>query len=251
MAEKKEKIVEIIETKSVNLKGYTLIEGFPGLGLSGTIGAKYIVEKLKFEQFGHIDSKFFMPVIRIQNGIPMHPVRLYADKKSKIAVVLAEQIISHELSGVIAKELVDWIKSKGISTVISTSGINTAEPINVYAFASNEKSKEIIKKNNIKLIETGITSGVTAMMLLYLKDNKINAFCILGNTKSNADYRAAAELIKTISTLTKLKIDVKPLLKEAKVMEDALLNHLKTLETEKANEENLITTSSSKPPMYT
>ena len=235
----------------MNLKGYTLIEGFPGLGLSGTIGTKYIVEKLKFEQIGYIDSKFFMPIIRIQNGIPMHPVRLYADKKSKVAVVLAEQIITHELSAVIAKEIVDWIKAKGITKVISTSGINTPDPTPVYAFASDEKSKEIIKKNNIKLIETGITSGVTALMMLNLKDNKITAFCILGNTKTNADYKAAAELIKTISILTKIKIDVKPLLKEAKVMEDALMQHLKTLEVQKEQEEGTTTTSSSntKVPM--
>jgi uncharacterized protein len=248
MSEKKEKFVEIVETKSMNLKGFTLIEGFPGLGLSGTIGTKYIVEKLKFEQIGFMDSRFFMPIIRIQNGIPMHPLRLYANKKNKIVIALAEQIIPQEVSTIVAKELVDWIKSKGITSVISTSGINTSSPTKVYAFASDENSKKLIKKHKIKLIETGITSGVTAMIMLYLKDNKITAFCLLGNSKTSADYRGAAELIKAISVLTGLKVDVVPLIKEAKVMEDVLLQHLKTLENQKQSE--LLTTPNSKPPMY-
>jgi uncharacterized protein len=249
MSEKKEKIVEIIETKNVNLKGFTLIEGFPGLGLSGTIGAKYIVEKMKFEQIGYIDSRVFMPIIRIQNGIPMHPVRLYADKKSKTAIVLAEQIIPNEIASIVAREVVEWVKSKGIKMVVSTSGINTPDATSVYAFASDEKSKEIINKKKIKLIETGITSGVTSMLMLYLKDNKITAFCLLGNTKSSADYRAAAEMVKTICSLTPLKVDIKPLLKEAKVMEDALIQHLKTLNDQKQEAGSSV--SNSRVPMYT
>ena len=253
MAEAKEKLVEIVETKQVNLKGYTMIEGFPGLGLSGTIGAKYIVEKLKFEQIGYIDSRFFLPIIRIQGGVPMHPVRIYVDRKKKIVVILAEQIITHEIAPIIAKDLIEWVKKKGIKTVISTSGIKTNEPTKVYAFASDEASKKIIKKSGIKIIESGITSGVTALMMLYLKDNKINAYCLLGNTSTSADYRAAAELVKAIGILTGLKIDVKPLVKEAKVLEDALLKHLKTLEVQKQDEEStsVASTSSTKVPMYT
>jgi len=53
----KEKIISIIESKNYPLKGFTFIEGFPDLGLAGTIGAKYIIDKLKFEEIGHIDSK--------------------------------------------------------------------------------------------------------------------------------------------------------------------------------------------------
>jgi predicted ATP-grasp superfamily ATP-dependent carboligase len=90
-------------------------------------------------------------------------------------------------------------------------------------------------------------------MMLYLKDNKINAYCLLGNTKSSADYRAAAELVKAIEKLTVLKIDVKPLMKEAKILEDALMKHLKTLEVQKQGDEgnSVASTLNTKVPMYT
>ncbi|MFA6269500.1 MAG: PAC2 family protein [archaeon] len=229
----KQKLINIIETTNTPLKGFTFIEGFPDLGLAGTIGSRYLVEKLKFEQIGYIESKAFMPTIRIENGLPIHPVRLYANKKSKVAIVLAEQIIDNVIAAVMAEELVLWIKKKGITRVISTSGVRIPDGESVYAFASNERSKKIIKDNKIQMIENGVTSGVTALLMLYLKDNNVEAFCILGNAKSSADYNAAAEVVKTICKLTKMTLDVKPLLNEAKLLEQTIIQHLKSVEDNK------------------
>lgn len=240
----KERVLEIVETKNISLKGFTFIEGFPDLGLAGTIGTKYLVDKLKFEQFGYIDSKLFLPMLRIQNGSPLHPVRLYVNKKSRVAAVIAEQMINNTLAAEMAQTLVAWVKKKGVSRVISTSGVRIPEGKSLYAFASNEKSKKVLKENKIELIENGITSGVTALLMLGLKDNNIEAFCLLGNAKNNADYNAAAEVVKAICKLTKMSIDVGPLLEDAKKMEKVLTEHLKTLE--EAQE-----TKQDNAPMYT
>lgn len=244
VAKEKEKLVEIVETKNVSLKGYTFIEGFPDLGLAGTIGTKYLVDKLKFEQFGYIDSRVFLPMLRIQNSVPLHPVRIYVNKKNKVAAVVAEQMINNLLAAEMATALVAWIKKKGITRVISTSGVRIPEGKSIYAFASNEKSKKVIKDNKIELIENGITSGVTALLMLGLKDNNIEAFCLLGNAKNNADYNAAAEVVKAICKLTGMNIDVKPLLEDAKKMEQVLTEHLKTLEQSQE-------TKTDNTPMYT
>lgn len=237
-----------VETKNTSLKGYTLIEGFPDLGLAGTIGARYIVEKLKFEQIGFVESELFMPITRISNGVPLHPVRIYASKKDKIAIIISEQIIDNKMATSMAKELVEWIKKKGISRVISTSGVKMPEGKSVYAFASDEKSKKVIKENKIEIITEGVTSGVTALLMLSLKDNKIEAFCILGNARNNADYSAAAEVVKTISSITKITIDTQPLLEEAKKLEIALSSQLKSLEDQHSKETRV---ESSQTPMFT
>lgn len=247
MVEKDLNLIDFVETKKINLKGFTLIEGFPDLGLAGTIGTRYLIEKLKFEQIGFIDSKLFSPIIRIQNGIPMHPVRIYASKKHKTIIVIAEQIISNEISPIVAKALVNWIKKKGIKKVIATSGIRIAQGEPVYVFASNENSKKIIKKHKLKLIDNGISSGVTALLMLYLKDNDIEAFCLMGNAKNNADYQAAAEIVKAFCSLIKVKIDVTPLLMEAKKLENAILKHIK--ETE--NKKDIPEIQKIETPMYT
>jgi len=237
-----EKLISIIETKSISLKGFTFIEGFPDLGLAGTIGTKYLIDKLKFEEVGHIDSKLFLPMIRIQEGLPIHPVRLYASKKNKVIIVIAEQLIDNNISAQMAEELVNWIKKRGIIKVISTSGARIPEGKMVYAFASNENSKKIINKHKIEMIQTGLTSGVTALLMLYLKDSNMDAICLLGNAKNNADYLAAAEVVKVICTLTGMKVDIVPLLQEAKVLEKALVENIKTMEDNKTGkpESNLM-----------
>ena len=51
---------EFVETKKISLQGYTLIEGFPDLGLAGTIGTRYLIEQLNFEEIGYIDSRLFL-----------------------------------------------------------------------------------------------------------------------------------------------------------------------------------------------
>jgi len=234
LKEKQEnKLIEFVETKNTSLKGYTLIEGFPDLGLAGTIGARYLIEKLKFDQIGHIDSKLLLPIIRIQDGVPVHPIRIYASKKHKMVIVIAEQIIDSALASPMAQELVAWVTKKGISKVISTSGVKIPQGKSVYAFASDERSKKAIKKAGIDLINEGVTSGVTALLMLYLKDNKVEAFCLLGNARNSADYNAAAEVVKVICKISDITLDVKPLLEEAKKLEDELIKHLQTLEESK------------------
>jgi len=239
-----EELVKFVETKNLNLKGYTLIEGFPDLGLAGTIGSRFLVDKLKLDQIGYIDSRLFLPIIRVHNGVPLHPVRIYASTKHKIIVVLAEQIIDNNAAGPVATALVEWIKKKSIKRVISTSGIRIPNGKEVYAFASNEQSKKVIAEHKIELVGDAITSGVTALLMLYLKDNKIEAFCLMGNAKNNADYEAAAAIVKSFCSIIGICLDVKPLLVEAKKIEAAIVKQLKTMEATKES-------TPDKTPMYT
>ena len=85
--------IEFVEYKKTDLSGYTLIEGFPGLGLVGTIAVKYLVERLKFEPVGHIETNFFVPIISIRNGLPVYPSRIFINRKRKLVAIISEQII--------------------------------------------------------------------------------------------------------------------------------------------------------------
>jgi uncharacterized protein len=248
MKQETKKVINFVETKNVSLKGFTLIEGFPDLGLAGTIGARYFVEKLKFEEIGFIDSKFILPITRISNGMPVHPMRIYVNKQNKLVVLISEQIIDNKSGYFMAKELTEWIIKKGIKRVITTSGVKMTEGKNVYAFASDDRAKKIIKENKIELINDGVTSGVTALLMLYLKDNGIESICILGNARNNADYDSAIEVVKVISSITKTKIDVAPLVEQAKKMQAMLASQLKELDENQGKETKIDSVST---PMYT
>jgi len=233
--------IEFVEFEKANLKGYTLIEGFPGMGLVGTIAAKYLVDKLDFDYVGYVDSNIFMPIIRIHKSLPVQPARIYANKKRKLAVLISEQVIAKEYTYTVAKKTVEWIKAKGITEVISLSGVHASgdspKKELIYGIAANEKSKPLLKKYGLTEIGEGITTGITALILLELKMSKNKAISILGNVQMAADYKATAEVLKKLNEIIGLKLDVDPLLKEAKETEKQLIQQLQKLKETKDSSE--------------
>lgn len=223
--------VRIVECEKCNLEGFTLVEGFPGMGLVGTIAAKYLIEKMSFKEIGYIHSDSFMPIIRIHAGMPVHPSRIYVNEKSKLVVLISEQIIQKQHVQVVAEAVVDWIKDRKISRIISLSGIGmddaSSEGFKIYGIASNEASIKLLKEHDIQLIQEGITTGVTALIMLELKENtSIEAVSLLGSIKVGADYKAAAELLRKLNEILGLQINIDPLVKEAKETEKELLKQI-------------------------
>lgn len=241
--------IDFVEFKEKSLKGYTLIEGFPGMGLVGTIAAKYVVEKLRFDFHGFIRSNMFMPVIRIHKGLPIQPSRIYISEPKKLVVLISEQVIPKMHVNAMAKATVDWIQKKQISTVISLSGINAGENENsmIYGIAANQESHKLLEEHKLQIIEDGITTGVTAMMLLEMKRTSIKAISLLGNVKIGADYHAAAEVLKKLTEILDLKLDVAPLLKEAQELEKELVKQLQSVKDTKDSTEKF---EGVHPPMY-
>jgi len=246
--------IEFVQTKKFDLSSFTLIEGFPGLGLVGTISSKYLVEKLGFEEIGYIKSNIFVPVIRIHKGELVRPSRIYASKRHKIAVIVSEQIIPTLFTEDVANAVVAWILGNKIKRLISLSGIRAPESECsardkncIYGIAANARSKKFLEKHGIKAIQEGITSGITSLILLDLKETSVEAVSILANVHLAADYDAASEILKKLDELAGLKIDIKPLKKEAKETEAALLKHMKELKKE--HEE--VKKFEERTPMYT
>ncbi|MDO8647888.1 MAG: PAC2 family protein [Candidatus Diapherotrites archaeon] len=226
--------VSIVETgPSVKMEDFTLIEGFPGMGLVGTIAAKYLVEKMDFKEIGYIHADSFMPIIRIHDGLPVRPSRIYVNESAKLVVLISEQIIQKQHTQVVAEKIVDWVRDRRIKRIISLSGIGSepdSKEFKIYGIASNEASKKLLQDHKIQLIKEGITTGVTALMMLELKDDKnIEAISLLGSIKIGADYKAAAELLKKLNEVMSWNINVEPLMKEAKETEKELIKQLDKL----------------------
>ncbi len=240
--------VEIRELEERDLSKYTLIEGFPGIGLTGTIAAKFLIEKLNFRRFGYIYSNIFIPIIRVRESKPLHPSRIFINDEYKLVVILSEQIIPNRYMDDFARAIAEWIQQKKIKRVISLSGIRTEEEeYEVYGIAANDKSKKIFSKYNIKEVEEGVTSGITALILLELKYTDIEAISLLSTVKMTTDYKAAAEIIKKLNQMFEFNIDVKPLEEEAKKVESEITEYLKKL---KAIQKHTKTLEEEQGPTY-
>ncbi len=241
--------VRFVEMEHRNWEGYTLIEGFPGTGLVGTITAKYLVENIDFKEVGHIHSEVFMPIIRIKSGVPVFPSRIYVNDKNKLVVLISEQVIPRPFIPRVARTVVEWILHNGIVRVISLAGIQTGNKndMRVYGIAANPESKDMFKGLDVEVIEDGITTGITALMLLHLKESNVKAMSLLGNVTFGADYKAAAELIKRLNKLFKLNLKVDPLYEQAKKTEQEIVAQLKQVQETQDQEDKM---EPSKGPSY-
>ena len=75
--------IRIYEFKRIDLKGATIIDGFPSVGLVSSIAANYLIKVLNMEQVGIMDSESFPTVSLIRDARPLSPVRIYAGEKGR------------------------------------------------------------------------------------------------------------------------------------------------------------------------
>ena len=217
----KEKVeINFVETKPLKIAGYTLIEGFPGMGLVGTISAKYLVEKLDFRQAGYLDSSLFVPIIRVHNGVPIHPSRIYVSNKHKLVVLISEQIIPQFFTHRLAKAVVNWTQKKKIASIISLSGIpvpnrQDIEKPSVFGAASLPETLNVLKEHGINVLESGIMVGPYALILRYCAEHGLPAIVLTAQCFfAYPDPEAAAAILAKLSEILGIEVDVEELLRK-------------------------------------
>jgi len=223
----------IHELAEYNLKGAILIDGFPGVGLVGTIVANFLINTLKLKQIGVIDSHRFPPISVIKEGEPHNPMRLYAGEQvcndgtcNQVVVCVSEFTPPNEITKDLVKTLIDWAEEKGCTKIISAEGFTSAPKTNnetkdVYGITSTKGSRKWIKDAKVKPFLYGTVGGITGAMLNEGKIRNLNVLGLLAEvSKDLPDARAAATVIKAIDELLlAIDLDPKPLLKEAENLE--------------------------------
>ena len=113
--ERKTKIVDHIKK---DFKGYYLVEGTPSPDMIATITTRYLVDNLKMEKIAHLESPAIIPIIRITNGNAEYPIRIYADHKHKLLVLVSDQLIEPNQIYDFSNTLINWCEEKKIKGII-------------------------------------------------------------------------------------------------------------------------------------
>ncbi len=219
-------MVKTILKKKISLKGYTLIEGFPGIGLIGTIAASFLAEKLNMELVGYIYSEKFPPMASIHDGVPYYPVRLYADKKNKIIVVFSDFVIPADVVYEMSNELINLFKKEKMKEIISLAGMTSTfvtEERAVYAIVSKEELKKKLEKLGIRFIQQGVTTGVSGVLLMKCAMEGLPAFSLLAESSmAYPDPGSAAFLLKKLGEYLGIKVETGLLEEEAKKIQERI-----------------------------
>ena len=170
----------------------------------------------------------------IHKGKPLPPVRMYAGKKEcgphdtcdQLAVIISEFMPPYEIIKPLVESILMWSRQKGCKILLSFEGThktqkNSSDKETIFGVATNTSMKKILKQVDIPLTTEGMISGVSGVLLYEGLLQKRDVLCLLAEARAEyPDSRAAAQLIEKLDImLPGIKIDPKPLYKEAEIIE--------------------------------
>ena len=224
--------IQIYELKRMDLRGATVIDGFPSVGLVSSIVANYLINALNLQQVGIMDSAYFPTVSLVRDGQPMNPVRIYAGPKiegrDQLVVFISEFQPPPNLIKAIASTVLDWAQDQRCNLLVCPEGlivdtdVEAGERIpEVYGIGSTEKTMDMLRKNSVALFEEGVITGVAGVLLNEGRKRDFDVITLLSEAHPDyPDARAAARVIETIDKLMlHTELDAKPLYEEAERIE--------------------------------
>ena len=252
--------IRIYELKKTNLRGATVIDGFPSIGLVSSIVANYLVNALELEQIGIMDSNFFPSISLIRNAQPLNTVRIYASERvrgtdeedvDQIVVFISEFQPPPNLIKPISSAILDWIQEQRCSMLISPEGLviereeeevelpseeekpqedpeedieSKIKNLELFGVGSTPRARNLLDDNDISPFIEGVITGVAGVLLNEGKRRDFDVVSLLAEAHSNyPDARAAAKIIEVLDRLVlNIHIDSKPLYKEAEAIENQI-----------------------------
>jgi len=219
------KTTVIKELANVELKNPILIEGFPGLGMVGSIATKYLVKQLKAKKLAVLYSPYFPyhVIINKKGSARLLRGEFYfwrneTGENDFILLVGDSQPQTIEGQFEVANSILDFAEKKNVKMVVTIGGYrNEVEGTpNVVAVSTNSVLFEKALKAKAVSSEAGIPIVGTAGLLLGLaKFRKIDAVCLLGETPGYLpDPKTAKSVIDVLQGLLDITVELKGLAEE-------------------------------------
>jgi len=165
--------IEIRRIKEVDIKGGTVLDGFPSAGLANAIASKCFIHSLKTELVAGLDSPNFPALYVINDSEPNFPVRIYANENLKLAIFVSELNFDQSMYKPLAKIILQWTIENECKLLISASGtplqqIEEKDKIldpHVYAAGSTKKASRRLQDAGIQQLSNGSILGIPALLL--------------------------------------------------------------------------------------
>lgn len=213
-----------------------IIEGFPGIGLIGTITTEYLIKHLDAKPIGSIWSERISPIAAVHGSKIVQPLEIFWSKKKNIVVLHAMTDVKG-LEWEISDHLEKLYKQLKAKEIISIEGIMGETPnTKTYFFSNIPASTKKLHSLGAEALKEGIIMGVTAAILLKGKSMKTTGIFVETNSKL-PDSRSSAAIMEVLSAYLKLGIDSKPLIKAAQDFENNLKGYMEKLKSAQKHKE--------------
>jgi uncharacterized protein len=227
--------VEIRKVKMVNLKGGTLVDGFPSGGLSNSIASMCFMSSVRNELVSVLESPIFPPVSTVRHGIANSPARIYANEDLRVSFLISELNLNESLYFYVSKAVLRWAKENECKLIISsgtafsqnTKGMKELrkEPKSqrIFGAASTESAMQRMINCEIPELElyNGPVNGIPGLLLNEGATINFDVIVLLGKVQiQTSEHKAAAAISHAIMKLVPgLTCDTRFLISVAKAYE--------------------------------
>ena len=220
-----------------------LIEGLPGLGLVGKIALRYLIKQLKAKKIAYLYSPHFPYFVLVNKKGNVRLLRgafyYYQNPKGNDIILFTGDSQSQTIEGQyeIADRMLDFSEKHGVKTIATIGG---------YRMESKEKPKVFIAATSQDVLQKAIQSGAslsasgspivgTAGLILGLaKFKKIDAICLLGETRGYLpDPLAAKSVLEVLKSTFNFDLDLAGLNEEIAKAE-TMVTRLQQIEEKRA-----------------
>jgi uncharacterized protein (TIGR00162 family) len=228
--------VQIDILKDFSIKKSTLICGLPGIAYIGKLSIDYLVKELKAELIGEIYSKYFPPYVLIRKDGLVELLRneLYYfknDNQDFLFFTGNAQASSPEGQFLIVDKVLDKVLSLGVKRVYSIAAFLTNRSFKtpkVYGTTTDPALIDNLEKYGVLPMDHGIISGMNGLIFGLAKRKKMEGICLLGETRGYRtttgqyllDSKAVKEILKILTEILDLKVNMEPLDKQTEQMDD-------------------------------
>jgi uncharacterized protein (TIGR00162 family) len=209
----------IKEPKNVELKNPILIEGFPGLGMVGSIATNYLVTQLKAKKLAILYSPHFPyhVIVNKKGSVRLLSGEFYYYKNEFgendfIFLVGDSQPQTIEGQFEVANCILDFVETKKVKMIVTIGGYRNEveETPKVVAVSTNPVLFEKALKAKAQSSEAGTPIVGTAGLLLGLaKFRNLDAVCLLGETRGYLpDPNTAKSVLNILNGLLDISVDL-------------------------------------------
>jgi len=209
--------IKIIEKKPIPF-GALMLQGLPDVGLVGLIATSHIISELNLDEVAYMDSDLLPPIVVLHKGLPHAPLRIFGN--SNMLATISEIAIPAAGIYSVIRKIVEWANSKSIKMMISIGGLpvpnrqDIAEP-KVFGAATTEDLIKTLQEKGIEIVQEGFMVGPQALVMRYCAELGVPGIALLAQSFLNyPDPEAAAAVVKEISNITGIELNVSKLLEK-------------------------------------
>jgi uncharacterized protein (TIGR00162 family) len=221
-----------------------LIEGLPGLGLVGKIAIRYLIKKLSAKKFAHLYSPHFPYFVLVNKKGSVRLLRgaFYFwknDNGSNDLILFTGDSQSQTIEGQyeITDRMLDFAQKHDVKTIVTIGGyrMETKGKPSVFAAATSKELLDVALDAGAVVSNSGSPIVGTAGLILGLaRFKKINALCLLGETRGYLpDPLAARSVLEVLKTAFNFDVDLEGLNEEIAKAE-TMVTRLQKIEEQRA-----------------